>query len=146
MNLASFSALPRRRNLLATAVIVSGALLAGCASMGPKTPEEEVRALAEARWNALIKRDFVKAYGYAQPSFRAVVTPSAYAQRFGSAGRWKSAQIHEATCEAARCTVKVRLTTEIMVPSFRRSIPEVVSYHDEVWVREEGQWWFFEKI
>ena len=146
MNLASFPALPRRRTLLAAAALVSGALLAGCASMAPKTPEEEVRALAEARWDAMIKRDFVKAYGFTQPGFRAVVTPEAYTRRFGSAGRWKGAQIHEATCEAARCTVKVRLTTQILVPRFSRAIPEVVGYHEEVWVREEGQWWFFEKI
>ncbi|WP_423456974.1 hypothetical protein [Ottowia sp. VDI28] len=146
MNLASFSTLPSRRTLLATAALVSGALLAGCASLGPKTPEEEVRARAEERWNALIKRDFVKAYGYTQPGFRAVVKPEEYIRRFGTAGRWKGAQIHEATCEAARCEVRVRLTTEIMIPRYRRSIPEVTGYHEEVWVRDEGQWWFFEKI
>ena len=146
MKFASFPAMPSRRALLSTAALVSGALLAGCASLGPKTPEQEVQALAEARWDALIKRDFVKAYGYTQPSFRAVVKPEEYVRRFGSAGRWKGAQIHEATCEAARCSVRVRLTTEIMIPRFRRSVPEVVGYHDEVWVREEGHWWFFEKI
>lgn len=146
MKFALFSALPSRRGLLASAALVSGALLVGCASMGPKTPEEEVRALSEARWNALIKRDFVKSYGFAQPAFRAVVKPEAYAQRFGNAGRWKGAQVHDVTCEAARCTVRVRLTTEVMIPRFSRTIPEVVGYHDEVWIRDEGHWWFLEKI
>lgn len=146
MTLPSLSTSPSRRTLLATAALVSGAMLAGCASMGPQTPEQEVQARAEARWDALVKRDFVKAYGFTQPGFRAVVKPEDYIRRFGTAGRWKGAQIHEATCEAARCTVRVRLTTEVMIPRFRRSIPEVVGYHDEIWVREGGQWWFFEQV
>lgn len=140
------SAAPRRRTLLATAALVSSAVLAGCASFGPKTPEEEVRARAEQRWAALIKRDFAKAYTFAQPGFRAVVKPEVYPSRFGNAGGWKEAQIHEATCEAARCTVRVRLTMAVAVPRFAKKIPEVVGYHDEVWVRDEGQWWFLEKI
>ena len=140
------SASQRRRTLLATAALVSGALLAGCASLSTKTPEEEVRARAEARWAALIKRDFDKAYTFAQPAFREVVKPAAYRSRFGSAAQWKDAQIHEATCEAARCTVRVRLNVGVNIPRFAKRIPEVVSYHDEVWVRDEGQWWFLEKI
>lgn len=140
------SAAPRRRTLLAAAALVSSVLLAGCASFGPKTPEQEVRSRAEARWAALIKRDFATAYAFAQPGFRAVVKSEAYGNRFGTAGSWKDAQIHEVTCEAASCTVRVRLTTAIAIPRFARSIPEVVGYHDEVWVRDEGQWWFLEKI
>lgn len=135
-----------RRTLLAAVAIAASGVLAGCASLAPKTPEEEVRARAEARWAALIKRDFAKSYTFAQPGFRAVVTPEAYARRFGHAGQWKGAQIHEATCEAERCKVRVRLTTTINVPRFSKAIPEVVGYHDEVWVRDEGQWWFLEKI
>lgn len=140
------SASQRRRTLLATAALVSGALLAGCASLGPKTPEQEVTARAEARWAALVKRDFAKAYSFAQPSFKAVIKPETYERRFGNAGQWKEAQIHSATCEAARCTVRVRLTTKLNIPRFAKRIPEVVGYHDEVWIREEGQWWFLEKI
>ena len=143
---SAFSSFLPRRTLLASTAILAGALLAGCASMTAKTPEQEVQARAEARWDALVKRDFDKAYAFSQPAFRAVVKPDAYKQRFGSAGTWKGAQIHEATCEAARCTVRVRLTTAINIPRFARSIPEVVGYHDEVWVRDEGQWWFFEKL
>lgn len=120
--------------------------LGACAGLGPKTPEEEVRARAEARWDALIKRDFAKAYTFTQPAFRAVVKPEDYRGRFGQAGAWKGAQIHEATCEAARCTVRVRLTTAVQIPRVARRIPEVTGYHDEVWVRDAGQWWFFERL
>ena len=145
MPIASNRPSPRRAALaalLATATLA----LAACAGLQPKTPEDVVRERSEARWDALIKRDFDKAYAFTQPAFRAVVKPDAYKQRFGSAGTWKGAQIHEATCEAARCTVRVRLTTAINIPRFARSIPEVVGYHDEVWVRDQGQWWFFEKL
>lgn len=120
--------------------------LGACAGFGPRTPEQEVQARAEARWDALIKRDFAKAYGFTQPGFRAVVKAEDYAKRFGQAGAWKGVQIHDATCEAARCTVRVRLTTAVNIPRIARSIPEVTGYHDEVWVRDQGQWWYFEQL
>lgn len=140
------SAAKGRRTLMAAVAIVASGVLAGCASLGPKTPEEEVKARAEARWDALVKRDFDKAYAFAQPGFRAVVKQEVYKNRFGNAGSWKGAQIHDVTCEASRCTARVRLTVGIQIPRFAKSMPEVVSYHDEVWIRDEGQWWYLEKI
>lgn len=121
-------------------------VLAGCASMSTKTPEEQVQALAEQRWALMIKRDFGRAYQFTQPAYRAVNTPDAYASRFGSAATWKSVQVHEVTCEPERCTVRIRLTTANMVPNFAKSLPELVSYFDETWVRDEGRWWFYQPL
>lgn len=132
---------PQRRR--AGLVLIAAVLLAGCASMAPQTPEEQVRQRAEARWNALIKRDFATAYTYSPPSYRAIVPESAYRSRFGSAARWKGVQIHEVTCEAERCTAKLRMETEVLQPPFTGQI--VTTHFDEVWVREDGQWWRYEE-
>ena len=85
--------------------------LAACAGLQPKTPEDVVRERSEARWDALIKRDFDKAGEYTQPAYRALVGQKDYYKRFGGAGQWKGVQIHEVTCEPERCTVRLRLTT-----------------------------------
>lgn len=144
MNIDRTAAVVRGRR---TALVLALALgLGACTNLGPRTPEQEVEARAEARWNALIKRDFVLAHSFTQPGFRAVVKPEDYGKRFGHAGTWKGAQIHEVKCEAGRCTVRVRLTTAVHLPRIARSIPEVTGYHDEVWVRDEGQWWYFERL
>ena len=141
MMMEFFKPATRRACLGMVAIMVA---LSGCASMQAKTPEEQVSKLAEQRWDALIKRDFDAAYGYAQPGFRAVVTRDAYKKRFGDALQWKAVQIHEATCEVERCTVRIRLTSINMVPNFSKQIPEVTGYFDETWIRDDGKWWFYE--
>ena len=72
MPIASNRPSPRRAALaalLATATLA----LAACAGLQPKTPEDVVRERSEARWDALIKRDFDKAWEYTQPAYRALV-------------------------------------------------------------------------
>ena len=141
----SMPAAPRRAALLAA--VLGGALwLAGCAALQPKTPEDQVRDRAEARWAALVKRDFPKAWQYTQPGFRAVVKPQDYQNRFGDALVWKSAIVHSVDCEAERCKVRVRVTSDNMVPNFRARLPEITSYVDELWLRDEGQWWFYQAL
>ncbi|NZA01491.1 hypothetical protein H0I39_06435 [Ottowia beijingensis] len=67
-----------------------------------------------------------------------------YRKRFNSAGQWRGAQIHQATCEAERCTVRIRLTTRVIVPPFAGQ--DIVGAIDEQWVREDGQWWFYQAL
>ena len=126
--------------LLATATLA----LAACAGLQPKTPEDVVRERSEARWDALIKRDFDKAWEYTQPAYRALVGQKDYYKRFGGAGQWKGVQIHEVTCEPERCTVRLRLTSTLNVPRFRGQ--ELTGYIDETWVRADGQWWFYQAL
>ena len=135
---------PRARRRFTQAAVTLGAALwlAGCASLQPKAPEEVVRERAEQRWAALIDRDFEKAWEYTQPGYRAVMRQKDYRNRFGVAGQWLGAQVHDVKCEAERCTVKLRLTTKVLVPPFANR--EMVNYYDEPWVREDGQWWFYQ--
>lgn len=128
------------------AIALGAAALAGCATQVAKTPEQEVAERAETRWQHLIKGDFTGAYGYLMPSFRALVSEQSYRQRFGSAGAWTNAIIHQVKCEPNACDVRVRVTTQVRVPQFARHIPEVNAYLDERWVREGGQWWLYQKL
>lgn len=130
------------RRLFSLGALACVFALAGCASMSAKTPEEVVTQRAQERWDALIARNFKKAYGYLQPKYREENSVEKYVARFGDAGEWKAVQIHEATCEAERCTVRVRLTSINNVPNFTKAFPEITGYFDEVWVREDGRWWF----
>ena len=133
---------PRRAAL---AILAAGALaLGGCAALTPKTPEQIVAERAEARWNALIQGEFEQAWTYTQPGFRAVVRQKDYSKRFGSAGQWRGVQVHSVNCEAERCTVKLRLTSRLMLP--RLADRDIVGYIDEAWVREDGQWWFYQAL
>ena len=137
-----------RRNL--AKAVLGGALallmLASCATLSSGTPEEQVKARAEQRWATLIKGDFDGAYAFTQPSYRALVSKDEYKKRFGSGGQWKEAQVHSVQCEAERCTVRIRLTTLNMVPQFSRTLPTITGFFDETWVRDEGQWWYYQAL
>jgi hypothetical protein len=133
------------RHAWAAALAAAAALtLGGCAGISGGTPEEQVTRLAQKRWEALIKRDFNAAYEYLQPGYRAVRSADAYKNSFGSAGQWLSAEVNAATCEPERCTVKVRLVTKNFAPQTMRSLPQITTVVDETWVRDEGNWWFYE--
>ena len=134
----------RRRVALASLLAACALALAGCAALQPVTPESIVTQRVEQRWAALIDGNLEKAWEFTQPGFRAIVMQKDYRKRFGSAGQWKNAQVHSVQCESERCTVRLRLTSLVLVPP--RANREVAGYVDEVWVRDEGQWWYYQAL
>lgn len=132
---------PTRRACLAA--LLATVALSGCANLG-RTPEEVVTQRVEARWDALIKGDYDEAWTYTQPAFRGVVKQRDYAKRFGTAGKWLGIQVHDVTCEAERCSVRLRLSSKLTTSAFRGM--DVVTTVDETWVREDGQWWYYQNF
>jgi hypothetical protein len=130
-----------RRALVA---VMAAGVLAGCAT-SPSTPEDIVRARAQARWDALLKGDLQRAYGYISPGGRAVVSYDSYRARFGRAVAWKGAEVASVTCETLeKCTVQVKVTYQPMV--YRSAIGTIERFLDETWVVDEGQWWFVYRL
>ena len=109
----------------------------GCAST-PKTPEEEVRARATARWQALIDGKPERAYGYLAPTVRANLTQKEYINRHG-ATLATAARVRSVQCEAAECTVRIALDAKSPVPGMVGST--ITTMLDESWVRQDGEWW-----
>ncbi|QNP49959.1 hypothetical protein [Diaphorobacter aerolatus] len=131
-------------------IAVSGvalAVLAGCASMGGGSPEDAVKARANARWAALIKGDQNAAYQYNTPSFRASVTPEKYKEQRGKDVRVLEGDVVKVTCPTKdKCDAQIRLAATAAI-MFRQNFPkQIVTYIDETWLLEDGQWWIFEKI
>jgi len=128
----------------AGALIAATLLTAGCATVKTETAEETVARRANERWQALIKGDFTAAYRYLQPGYRAIVNEQNYRKTFGAGGAWKAADIYTTTCEAERCTVRLRLTTLNFAPGFATKMPEIQNFFNETWIKDEGQWWFYQ--
>jgi hypothetical protein len=118
--------------------------LAGCAALAPQTPEQTVSERCQQRWAAMISGDFKQAWTYTQPGYRAVVKQDDYGKHFGGAGQWEGMRVYSAHCEAERCTVRIILTTKVLVVPFTGQ--KVTSAVDETWVREDGQWWFYQGL
>lgn len=129
---------PARSALLAAAL---AATLAGCAGLPGGDATTVVQERAQTRWNALVAGQIDKAYTYTAPSFRAITPYDSYRSSFGSGASWLGAEVLDVRCEPERCEVDVRL--RIQLPA--RSVGPVTTDAKEVWIRENGQWWLYQK-
>jgi len=120
-------------------------VLAACASIDSKPPEDLVRQRVTERWQALVAGEFTRAYSYNTPGFRAVVTPDSYRSRFGGAVVWVGSEVVKVSCpEPTQCTALVRIDYK---PALSQKEGVKYSTHvDETWLFEDRQWWFFQKI
>lgn len=133
-------------------VAVAGFLvlgLAGCAGTGAgsqsvdsaKSVEsavsdrEIVASRASARWEALLKGELAKAYEYLSPGTRAVMPLNVYTAKIRP-GLWKKAKVESVTCELEQCAVTM------MVEYSYRSIESIEARMNEVWLLEDGKWWY----
>ena len=132
--------------LRSAAVGIFVAVVAGCASTGggSRPAEQVVLERAQARWNALVDRDFAAAYTYLTSGYRAVVPLAAYRRQATGPAQWESAKAHSAKCEAARCIVSVEVTFRLGLPGHADRVQS--SFVDETWVLEEGQWFKYEAL
>ena len=135
-----------RRWLRAAAAGILMAVAAGCASIGAgsRPAEQVVLERAQARWNALVDRDFAAAYTYLTAGYRAVVPLAAYRRQTTGPAQWEGAKAHSAKCEAARCIVAVEITFRIGLPGHADRVQS--SFVDETWVLEDGQWFKYEAL
>ena len=104
-----------------------------------------VKQRAEDRWSALVRGEFMQAYTYSTPAFRAVVTLDGYRNRFGGAVKWVGSEVIRVDCpEAVKCDVTVRVDYK---PIMLGRVGGVLSTHvDETWLLEDGQWWLFQPL
>lgn len=131
------------RAVAASAVVM---VLAGCAAgalQGP--PEQQVQARANARWAALVARDFKTAYEFTTPAYRAVTDFNKHMQGQGSAVGWKAAEAVSVRCpETTKCIATVRIDA---APFLGRKFGDTISAHtEETWLLDGGQWWLFQKL
>lgn len=119
-------------------------ILAGCAAFSPAPPEKLVRERAQARWNALIAGEWSKAYQYMAPSYRALVEEKRYPNQFGGGVAWVGAEVVNVACVEDRCTVRMKVSYSIVLPGHPGQVGD--THFNETWIREEGQWWMYQKL
>ena len=120
-------------------------LVSACAALPGLTPQDQVRARATQRWQALLANDYAKAYEFATPSYRALVTPDSYRSRQGAALQRTSAKVFNVDCPTTdKCTARVEVS--VKPPLGSRYGADVTAPVDESWVLENGQWWLMERL
>ena len=128
----------------ALAAVLVAALVAGCATV-PRTPEDQVRARAQARWAAQLAGDTRKSYEFLSPGSRAVVSYERYRARNAGAVTYKSAEVASVVCETSeKCVAKVKVSYEPVL--IRPRMGTIESYLEETWLVDGGQWWLLFKL
>lgn len=135
----------RRGGWRELAVVVAVAAAAGCGSMGggvssdaPVAERERVvRERANARWQALIRRDYEAAYGFLSPASRASISLPTYKARFEPA-QYRAAAVEKVDCGSEVCRVNVQLTFDLPAAKGRGLVVSL----DEDWIIDQGQAWF----
>jgi hypothetical protein len=125
---------------------VAVAALVGCATTPAEPPQDIVRQLATQRWQALLAKDYKRAYDMSAPAYRKLNTADVYAIRKASVPvRWLSAKVLRVDCESEdRCTARVEIESRPIAP-LAPKMP-LVGVISETWVRDGGQWWMFEPL
>lgn len=120
---------------LAAAMLGLALLLAGCAAVEPRGPEQIVGERAKQRWDALIAGDLKKAYAFMSPAGRTVVTQEAYEKSIRR-GFHKAARVTQVRCTGPELC-EVTLEIEYDFSGRRMQTPFF-----EKWVRQDSQWWY----
>lgn len=128
------------------AIVVSlGALMQlGCAALEPSTPEQIVQQRASEYWKARTAGQAGKAYALSTPSYRQLRTEAQFTMQFGAYANVQSAEVAKVTCEAEKCTVKLKL--EAKPPMMGVKMNAIHMYMDEIWLLENGRWWHYQEL
>lgn len=133
------------KTTLASLMLAVGvALVSGCATQPPAKPEDVVKTRAQQRVDLLLKKDFDKAYTYLPPSYRALNSVDSYRNSFGNNAAWVEPKVINVDCpEADRCRAEVEVGVLVVARGFgSKPIPSTMW---ETWIREDGQWWFYQR-
>ena len=125
--------------------VVAAVVAAGCATTGgglaPDSPaamkEKVVAERANARWQALIERDYGGPTRIFSPASREATSLSKYQAQI-QAIEYRAVTIDKVECVAEVCKVMLTLTYDFP-PAKARG---VVTPLDENWIIDQGQAWF----
>lgn len=101
-----------------------------------------LKGRVEARWAALIAREFGDAYTYQTPSYRRVFSKRRFVSQFGDAVGWITADVVDIQLDAERGTavVLVDVHFKTILPGTDRIIRSTRRMR-EIWVNEDDNWW-----
>ena len=117
-------------------------MLAGCAT-SPAARDKTIQERAQARWDALLARDYTTAYEYLSPGYRSATSATDFEIAFRSRRvQYLSAEYQGHDCEESACTVRMKLGYKIVRPV--AGLPEWKSDSvvEERWINSAGKWWY----
>jgi hypothetical protein len=117
-------------------IALAAVVMAGCATAGLGRPDKEIVAeRAQERWNALVKSDFNRAYGYISPAGRELVNSEAYASSL-KREFWTGAKV-----DGVECPTPDACEADVTIEYQRRGLKMTTPVREK-WVKHRSNWWF----
>lgn len=130
------------RGMRAVILILAVTVLAACAT-APRQPEGVVVERAQARWDAILERDYDAAYAMYSPGYRSATSRTDFEIELRSRRiSWTSATYREHSCEGEVCTVIFDIKYVAPRPAPGISKWDGRSSAEETWIQDSGQWWY----
>lgn len=125
-------------------LIVSLLAMAGCAATSPTAARDAlIQQRAQARWDAILARDYATAYSYATPGYRSATSATDFEIDLRSRRvQYTSADYKDHSCQEAACTVSMSVGYKVVRPVAGLSEWNGKSVVEEQWVFSKGEWWF----
>ncbi len=122
--------------------------LTGCGQ--PRELSEEQRAAleqrAQARWLALVDRDFGGVWEYSTPDYRRNFPKHLYIHKFSYAVKWELTGVkvldYDARAAVASVAVRVMSAPTKFTSTASRAVGAVPVTIREKWIFIDGEWWF----
>jgi hypothetical protein len=130
------------RGLRTAALMSVLSVLTACATTAPRSQEALVER-AQARWDAILARDFDAAYALYSPGYRSATSRTDFEIELRSRRiNWTSAAYREHSCDGEVCmvTFDIEYTAPRPVPGLDRW--EGKSESEDTWIRSSGEWWY----
>jgi len=101
---------------------------------------------AEARWRALVERDWDTAYQYASPAYRDVISQSMYRWKFSYMVEWELTSVdfvhYDARAAVASVAIGVMSRPVKQTSAASVAIGTVPTRVVEQWILVDGEWWY----
>lgn len=139
MNLKYGSNLLRSTRPAVLALLV--AILAACAVT--PTQQDPVLERAQARWDAILSRDYDAAYALYSPGYRSTTSRTDFEIELRSRRvTWTSATYRDHRCDGDVCTVTFDVNFRAPRPAPGLDKWEGKSAIEDTWIRASGEWWY----
>ena len=123
-------------------VLMAVVLLSACATT-PASREEVIKERAQARWDALLARDYAAAYAFYSPGYRSTASVVDFEIKIRMQRiRWTSAEYLEQQCDENTCTVAFQVGYRVGAPVPGVSVWNGYQVIKDQWIKTSGEWWY----
>lgn len=130
------------RGLRAAALMSVLSVLTACATTAPQSQEALVER-AQARWDAILERDYDAAYALYSPGYRSATSRTDFEIELRSRRiTWTSAEYRDHSCEGQVCTVTFDIKYVAPRPAPGIAKWDGRSSAEDTWIEASGQWWY----